>query len=161
MDLVGVLNERVSFGRSIPPQVNALLQEAVASAENFERTCSLLYQAMELSPFQLEVYVALYKFCFYRGHIDEAEKVVMSALAKASEKGRFETDWQFLTPESTDWSEQEGPARVYLYSLKALSFIRLRQGEQKEAEMILKKLKELDPQDSTGASVIMSLAEGL
>ncbi len=161
MQAVGVLNERVSFGRDIPTEINTLLQEAVASAADFNRTRSLLYQAMEIAPFQLEVYIALYKFCFYRGHIDEAEEVVLNALKMASEKGGFATDWEFLTAASTDWSREQGPARVYLYSLKALAFIKLRRGRRESAEKLLQKLKQLDPQDSTGASVIMSLAEGL
>ena len=161
METVGVLNERISFGRSIPADVNALLQEAVASANDYDRTRSLLYQAMELAPLQLEVYVALYKFCFYRGKISEAEQAVHKALNVASAQGGFASDWQRLDSNSADWSMQEGPAHVYLYSLKALSFIKLRRGEQTYAKTILDKLRQLDPQDNAGASVIMSLAEGL
>lgn len=161
MEQVGVLNERISFGRSIPADVNALLQEAVASANDFDRSRSLLYQAMAIAPQQLEVHIALYKFCFYRGKIAEAEMVVHNALKVAAAQGGFVSDWQQLDSNSTDWSAQEGPARAYLYSLKALSFIKLRRGEQACAEQILDKLRQLDPLDNAGASVIMSLAEGL
>ena len=161
MESVGVLNERVSFGRSIPPKVNSLLQEAVASAADFDHARKLLYRAMKLAPFQLEVYVALYKFCFYRGHIDEAEQVALASLKAASEKGGFDEDWDLLTPESADWNIEDGPAHVYLYSLKALAFIRLRKGLKENADSILEKIKQLDPQDMAGASVIMSLADGL
>ena len=103
----------------------------------------------------------LYKFFFYRGYISEAENVVLNALSIASDKGDFEADWNQLTPESADWSIDDGPARVYLYSLKALAFIKLRKGQNDEAEKILDKLGELDPEDRVGSSVIRSLAEGL
>jgi hypothetical protein len=49
----------------------------------------------------------------------------------------------------------------YLYCLKALAFIKLRQNHVIEAELILNHLKHLDPQDLCGASVIMDLATGI
>lgn len=161
MSSLSVLNERVTFGRGIPPEVNALMQEAVASAGNVDRTRELLYKAMEISPFQLEVYIALYKFCFYRGYIEESEQVVLRALEAASTKGGFAADWHMLNVQSAAWDEDDSPAHIYLYSLKALAFINLRLGNQEKAGKILDKIRELDPQDRVGASVIMSLAEGI
>ena len=52
------------------------------------------------------------------------------------------------------------PAHFYLFSLKALSFILLRQGRIAECRMILDKIEELDPGDLIGASVIRAYAEG-
>jgi hypothetical protein len=156
-----VLEERVTFGRDIKPEINACLQEAVACADDFERARELFYRAREMQPDQLEVYIALYKFCFYRGHLDEAEQVALDALQQSAQRGGFSADWLELDNESTDWTVEEGPARVYLYSLKALAFIRLRKGEQGEAREVLAKLQQLDNQDLVGASVIMTLAEAL
>ncbi len=45
---------------------------------------------------------------------------------------------------SADWSNRSGAQRFFLFSLKALAFIRLRQGDSKESERILAKLSELD-----------------
>lgn len=161
MSSMQVLEERVHFGKNIAPEVNACLQEAVACAADFDRARALLYKARDLQPDQLEVYVALYKFCFYRGFLDEAEQVALDALVQSASNGGFEADWTQLTETSTDWTQQEGPARLYLYSLKALSFIRLRQGKHDEARASLAKLKQLDVNDLVGGSVIMELAEAL
>jgi hypothetical protein len=49
----------------------------------------------------------------------------------------------------------------YLYSLKALAFIKLRREQDVEARVILGLMPELDPEDRCGASVIMSLADAL
>jgi hypothetical protein len=45
--------------------------------------------------------------------------------------------------------------------LKALSFIRLRQSDVEGAETILKKLRELDPTDQVGGSVLQELATAM
>lgn len=156
-----IKEERVVFGRDIPSAVNHCLQQAVACADDFDCARTHFYRAMEMQPDQLEVYVALYKFCFYRGHLEEAEQVVMDALEMSSLRGGFTADWQQLDSTSTDWSEHEGPARVYLYSLKALSFIRLRQGQTELAKQVLHKLKQLDEQDLVGSSVVMTMANAL
>jgi hypothetical protein len=110
---------------------------------------------------QLEVYVALYKFCFYRGHLDEAENIALDALKESARCSGFDPDWNKLQAESADWTEEEGPARLYLYSLKALAFISLRQDKRELANRILKKLQQLDTEDRVGGSVIMSLADAL
>lgn len=161
MNSAAVLEERVVFGRNIPFEVNACLQQAVACADDFEGARELFYRARDLRPDQLEVYIALYKFCFYRGHFDEAEQVVMDALQQSASRGCFSADWSQLNEESTDWSVQYGPARVFLYSLKALAFIKLRKGQQQLARQVLAKLQQLDKQDLVGGSVIKTLAEAL
>jgi hypothetical protein len=48
-----------------------------------------------------------------------------------------------------------------LYSLKALAFIKLRQGCTQEAQFVLSQLRCLEPKDLIGASVIMDLAAGV
>ena len=161
MSNIRALEERVVFAREISPEVNACLQQAVAYANDFEKARGYLYQARDLDPDQLEVYIALYKFCFYRGYLDEAEQVALDALETAARRGTFDWQWQNLDTKSTDWTEEEGPARTYLYSLKALGFIRLRLGNIDGAREVLDSLVKLDPDDRVGGSVIMSLAEAV
>jgi tetratricopeptide (TPR) repeat protein len=153
--------DRVMFGVNIPGDINACLQKAVAAYDNSETAESLLWQAQHLDPNQLEVYVALYKFYFYKNRIDEAEGVVFVALKKSAELGNFCADWKQLTTASTDWFSIENPQRLYLYALKALSFIRLRQSNLEGAESILRKLRELDPTDQVGGSVLQQLASAM
>ena len=161
MSNINALEDRVVFAREIKPEVNACLQQAVASANDFEKARAYLYQARDLDPDQLEVYIALYKFCFYRGYLQEAEQVALDALATAARRGEFSFNWLELNEHSTDWSVDDGPARTYLYSLKALGFIRLRLGNMSGAREVLNCLVELDPLDRVGGSVIVSLAEAV
>jgi tetratricopeptide (TPR) repeat protein len=161
MSNISALEDRVVFAREIKPEVNVCLQQAVASAHDFEKARAFLYQARDLDPDQLEVYIALYKFCFYRGYLDEAEEVALDALETAARRGEFDKQWLNLDEGSADWAVDDGPARTYLYSLKALGFIRLRQGNMAGAREVLSSLTRLDPEDRVGGSVIMSLAEAV
>jgi hypothetical protein len=83
------------------------------------------------------------------------------ALDAAARLGGFSVDWATLNADTADWTRHDSPAHFYLFSLKALAFIRLRRGDQAGCEQILEKLRELDRADTVGASVIGSIAAGL
>jgi len=121
---------------------------------------TLLWQAHRQAPDALPVYFSMYKFYFYKRDLDNAELAAGMGLGAAARVGGFAADWRVLQPGSTDWSDYASPAHFYLFTLKALAFIRLRRGAADEASGILAKLAELDPRDSVGASVIRAIAEG-
>jgi hypothetical protein len=83
------------------------------------------------------------------------------ALETAARQGGFPSDFHELTAETVDWNRHDGPQHFYLFSLKALAFIRLRQGDKEAGERILETLRELDKADTVGGSVIGSIAVGL
>lgn len=155
------LEERVCFGNGIPEAVNVLLQRAAAHALDFRASERALLDARRLAPLQLEVLVALYKLYFYRGRTAQAQTVVLDALRGAARAGGFDPDWRVLTPASADWQADAGPPRIYLYSLKALAFIRLRLEDHAGASAVLTVLGRLDPDDRVGAGVIRDLAAAL
>lgn len=161
MQSTHMIEERDVFGRDIVPEINTRIQETVACADDFERARDLFYRAWGMQPDQLEVYIALSKVCFYRGHLEEAKQIVLDTLQQSAQGGGFSTDWLELDNNSTDWTVEKGPAQVYLYSLKALAVIRLRKGELDDAREVLTKLQQLNSQDLVGASVIVTLTEAL
>ena len=154
-------DDRVLFGTNIPSEINVCLQQAVASYADSDTAERLLWQAQRIDPDQLETYVALYKFYFYKNRLEEAQAVVMQSLSKSAELGGFTADWNLLTPASVNWFSLDNPSRLYLYALKALSFIRLRHNDVQGAENILNKLRELDPTDQVGGSVLERLMEAV
>ncbi len=122
---------------------------------------AFLKRALDVDSNCLEAYVWLYKLYFYNRHLGEAEHYARLALSTAAALGHFGYDWRAATPASTDWNQDGGPQRAYLYTLKALAFIRLRQDDLEEGEAVLDKLSELDPDDQVGACVVRQLAERL
>ncbi len=160
MNSVNLRNEDgVIFDRNLAADLNGLLQQAARSYDNPPQAEKLLKQAYELDNQQLAVYFALYKFYAYRNRMSEAEAIVNEGLAMAACQGNFSQDWQSLNYQ-TDWSNPTGAKRFYLYSLKALAFIYLRQDKRDAALQVLAKLQELDPDDAVGGSVVANLATG-
>ncbi len=157
------LEERVLFSPNLPEAVNNLLQAGVlANHADKTRAEQLFKQAQQIDSSCLQTYFALYKFYFYQGRLQEAEREVLAGLEVASVQGGFPGDYQLLALESGKWDMYTSDITLfYLYTLKALAFIKLRRQQEEEAEAILALLRELDPEDRCGASVIMQLAHAL
>jgi hypothetical protein len=157
------LEDRVLFSPNLPEAVNQLLQAGVlANHADKPRAEQLFKQAQALDASCLQTYFALYKFYFYQGRLLEAEREVMAGLEAAALQGGFPSDYRSLAQEPGKWSMYTSEISLfYLYTLKALAFIKLRRDQEQEAEVILALLRELDPEDRCGATVIMQLAQAL
>lgn len=154
--------ERVLFSPNVPLAVNELLQKAVAlSHTNKPEAEKLFQQAKHLDASCLQTYFALYKFYFYQGLLHEAEFEVLAALQESAKQGNFSSDYQRLVLQSDVDMYASEVTLFYLYSLKALAFIKLRQEKEAEARVVLSIIQKLDPEDRVGASVIQSLADAI
>lgn len=161
MNVSPLIDEQVHFGFNLNQEVNAHLQRAAALVGSRAQSIKHLYKALEVRPDQLETLVALYKILFYQGKTEQAEDLVFQALVKSATQGQFSHDWNSLDITSTDWEDPRGPGHFYLYSLKALAFIRLRQEMLRDARQILQALQRIDPEDKIGANVIRDLLAGI
>ncbi|MBL1265669.1 hypothetical protein [Candidatus Methylomicrobium oryzae] len=158
-----VFDERVLFSPGLPKEINRLLQAGVAASRADTAQAEKCFkEAQQLDRSCLSTYFALYKFYFYQGRLKDAEREVICALEEASRQGNFPYEYRRLAKQAFRWDMYAGEAALfYLYTLKALAFIKLRLGQDLEANRILAAIAELDPEDRCGASVIMSLADAL
>ena len=163
MTSLAFIEERVLFSPDIPLEVNNLLQAAVAASpvdQNRAETLFLLAQALDSHC--LQTYFALYKFYFFQKRLVDAERIVLEGLEESAKQGGFPNDYHQLAGNLQEWNLYANESSLfYLYTLKALAFIRLRLGLNLEAQLILSTLQQLDPKDLSGASVIMDLAAGV
>jgi len=146
------------YGGDASPVIAQLLQNAMAAYQHTSRAEAILWSAQAIDPACLPVYFALYKFYFYKFRLPDAEKVALMGLNTAARQGGFPAEWSLLTPSSASWHSAQGAQHFYLFTLKALAFIRLRMGKREQSLAMLDKLRELDPADSVGSSVIRDLA---
>ncbi len=146
------------FGGEAKPVIHRLLLDAAAVYQQTNRAEKILWSAQAMDPSCLPVYFALYKFYFYKARLEDAEKAALTGLKSAAQQGGFSADWMNLSAASAKWESTEGAQHFYLFTLKALAFIRLRLKRREESLAILHKLKELDPKDTVGSSVIRDLA---
>jgi len=121
-----------------------------------------LRHTLDQHPGHLESYVDLCKLYFYSKRLSEAEQVARAALVEAARQGGFGPDWCTLMPDDEAiWRDSHGPQRIYLYMLKALSFIRMRRNDVDGGREILAHLNRLDPDDLVGGSVVEDLASAV
>lgn len=163
MSISGLIDEAVLFSPDIPQPVNELLQAAVIACRTDKlRAEQLFTEAFQLDKACLQTYFALYKFYFYQARLAEAENYVLAGLEEAARQSGFPSDFRCLFQEKSKWDLYANETTMfYLYTLKALAFIKLRQNQIAQGQIILSMMKELDPEDRSGASVIMALAEAL
>ncbi len=148
------------FGGEASPVIAQLLKDAAAAYQQTNRAEAILWSAQAIDPACLPVYFALYKFYFYKFRLEDAEKVALMGLNTAAKLGGFPAEWSRLSFSDANWDSMDGAQHFYLFTLKALAFIRLRMGRRAESLELLVKLLELDPGDSVGSSVIRDLANG-
>ncbi|MFA6163881.1 MAG: hypothetical protein WC685_10675, partial [Methylobacter sp.] len=163
MGSVAFVEERVMFSPNMPAEVNNLLQAAVAASSiDQSRAENLFLQAQTLDSHCLQTYFALYKFYFFQKRLADAERIVIAGLEESARQGSFPSDYHRLARNRKKWNLYANEITLfYLYTLKALAFIKLRQGYNVEAKLVLSHLRQLDPEDLSGASVIMDLAAGV
>lgn len=146
------------FGGDVPPQVKALVDQ-VRTAETPERALALLWTAQVCAPDCPSLYYLLYKFYATQADFEHAEEAALKGLDVATEQAHLPDDWRTVTPQMADFMSP-GPARFWLFTLKALAFIRLRMKDLDSARIYLDKVHELDPQGGSGAGVIEALIKG-
>jgi hypothetical protein len=163
MSSVAFIEERVTFSPNIPTEVNNLLQAAVAASSLDQAEAETLFlQAQTLDSHCLQTYFALYKFYFFQKRLIDAERIVLAGLEEAAKQGGFPSDYRRLVGNLQKWNLYANDSTLfYLYTLKALAFIKLRLGFTLDAQLVLSHLQQLDPEDLSGASVIMDLATGV
>lgn len=145
------------FGGDVTPAARRMLDRiATAPVSEVE---SLLWTAQATSPECLPVYYLLYKFHASKRQFDLAERAARAGLSQAARQAGLPGDWQSVEPGAGDFGNT-GPARFWLFTLKALSFILLRQQRPDEAAAALAKIRLLHADAGLGDDVIAALLDG-
>lgn len=145
------------FGGPVSPVARALLRRAGAAAP--EARGALLWTAQALEPGSLAIYYALYKYHSWRREFALAERAARRGLAEAARVAGLPEDWSAVVPDMRrDW-HAAGPARFWLFTLKALAFICLRDGRREEAARCLRVLQRVAPDARIGDDVIAALLD--
>jgi hypothetical protein len=142
------------FGGAVPPAVRDLLHRAAGAAP--EERATLMWTAQALAPRCLATYYALYKHHTGRREFDLAERAAFRGLAEAALQAGLPNDWRQVTAAGVDFLA-DGPARFWLFTLKALAFIHLRSGRPQAAREFLAHIDAIGPEARIGHDVTAEL----
>jgi hypothetical protein len=143
------------FGGDVSPEVRELVLEA--SRAPADERGPLFWTAQALAPEQLALYYLLYKHHAQRREFEQAERAARIGLVQAARAAGLPEDWRDVTAASAASFQGDGPARFWLFTLKALAFIHLRSGRAEEAREFLDKIERVDPQANIGGDVIQAM----
>ncbi|MEK8033401.1 hypothetical protein AACH06_21490 [Ideonella sp. DXS29W] len=148
------------FGGDVPATVRQILHRA-AQAPRTE-VGSLLWTAQLVAPDGLPVYYALYKHHASQREWTWAERAARRGLVEAARQAGLPADeWQVQPGHPAATFRDNGPARFWLFTLKALAFLALRQQRLSEARELLAHIQRLDPEARIGDDVIASLLRSM
>lgn len=106
------------------------------------------------------MYYALYKHHAGRREFEQAERAARRGLHEAALQAGLAADWRQVSagdlPVGVDFSGN-GPARFWLFTLKALAFIALRSQRPAEARELLAQISRLDSGARIGNEVIAAM----
>lgn len=146
------------FGGAVPPSVHRLLHEAAQAPRS--EVAALLWTAQALAPSCLPIYYALYKHHAGLREFEQAERAAQRGLLEAAQQAGLGEDWRQVSraslPADVDFA-RNGPARFWLFTLKALAFIALRSQRPETARELLTQLARLDVDARIGDDVIATL----
>ncbi|GAB6051988.1 hypothetical protein JCM17960_08080 [Magnetospira thiophila] len=159
MDLLDFEGQDLCFDDPSVPEVEALILRAADLYPSDEAEV-LLKQAHQMAPRDLSVFVALYRYYYYRHHYDAAFSLAEKLLRVTAGQLNLPTDWRALTPRDIAvlLGGRQTLLRFHLLALKGSGYLLLRLGRFKEALERLDKIKELDDADRLGAAALAATA---
>lgn len=146
--------ESACLGGALPPEVAENLQRAAALYHLDTVAEDYLAQAYARAPEHPAVYIALYRFYFYKNRLSDALLVAQRCLAKTANDLGLPADWREVAPHHAAFSSYAAAPRFYLFTLKGCAYLSMRLGNMGEGGALLAKLIELDPADRLGGSVL-------
>ncbi|MEM5433276.1 conserved hypothetical protein (plasmid) [Cupriavidus taiwanensis] len=154
MNLITDIELAEFFGSTAtPPAIQLINTIPEGGNDNAE---VILWTTVLSFPTCLPPYYMLYKLQASRGELRKAQEVADKALVAAARQASINIDWRAVWPGDADFTIS-GPARFWLFTLKAQALFSIRLGEHAMALQLMNKLRWLDPNNSIGLDIVDSL----
>lgn len=152
------LNDAV-LGGHLPPAAQTALQRAGQAWHDDVEAEHWLDLATACAPEHPAVFIARYRFYFYKHRLTQALAVAERTLHHAAQRLGIAVDWRMANSADViaalaSADEYEPLPRFYLFTLKAQAYLMLRLGRFDEARALLGWLARLDPADKLGSRLL-------
>lgn len=161
MDFLDFDGQDLYFDQLMSDEVEMLLRQAALHYGKMEAELSLL-KAYFLSPENLTVHVALYRYYFYQHRLTDAIRVAAKTLRTASVALDLPEDWRAIDKDNLGIGAMKsmGMVRYYFLALKAAGYLNIRVGNEAEGIAMLQKVAALDTADRLGAAAVLEVVIG-
>lgn len=150
------------LGAGIPAEAERHLREAGRAFAQDDIAEWHLNEARQIAPDHAAILIALYRYFFYKGRLNEALEIARTCLIKAAvDMGlapQLIDDWRQVTAKDAVFDSYDAVLpRFYLFTLKGYAYLQMRLGNFAEGREAVLKLLELDPSDKIGAMVLLDV----
>ncbi len=158
MDLLDFEAHDLYYQQEDSAEVQQLIRQAGSDYQHGAAELPLL-QAFLRAPDSFNVLVSLNRFYYYQHRLAEALLISERALELIRIRLQFPLDWRLLQLEhiSNAPKEQLSWIRMYLFTLKSIGFLKMRQHQLEPSKTIFEKLVALDSEDRIGAHALLAL----
>lgn len=148
------------FEEELSGEVTQLL-DAAAESYGEDGSEMLLLRAFLRAPESLTVLVALYRYYFYQHRLNDALEVADRAMRESGWRLALPSGWAELVADDFDRlaAGNVTMSRFYLFALKGAGYMNMRVGRLELGTAMLRKVRELDPEDRLGASVLLDVVD--
>jgi tetratricopeptide (TPR) repeat protein len=150
------------FGAGLPPEAERHLREAALTYHLGDIAEQHLFEARRIAPTHVAVLIGLYRFYFYKNRLEETLEIARSCLTRAAIDNSLPLDWREVRKGDANFASYDAVLpRFFMFVLKGYAYLQLRLGEYAEGREAANKLLELDPTDKVGATLLISVLDGM
>jgi hypothetical protein len=150
------------FGGDAPAEIRQQIEAAKLAPR--DQICDQLWAIQARAPNCLPIYYLLYKLHAGRREFAQAECAALIGLDRAAAQCGLPVEADLISASALPTPNADfnanGPARFWLFTLKALAFIRMRSGRLHEARELIEWIGRCDPSHGVGSDVTAALLAG-
>lgn len=147
------------LGHGLPAEAEAALHEAGLHRADPPRAMAALMRARALAPEHPAVLIALYRDHFYGHRLGPARDVARKALHAGASALGLPPYWRDVPRMPLAGARFDPGVRFYLFALKGYAYLSLRLHDDTEARDALALLRQLDPDDCVGGSLLEAVRQ--
>ena len=144
----------------LAPEAACELVRADRAYQDPARAEARLRRALAVAPERIEVWVALYRFYFYSGELEQALPWAERCIQRTARELGLPSAWQDIAADGRDFSDYDAvKPRFFLFALKAWGYLQMRLGNVEQGRTAAMKLLELDARDRVGARLLIEVLD--
>jgi tetratricopeptide (TPR) repeat protein len=140
----------------VPEDIKKLLILAAQTWENTAESEKYMQAALAKNAEHTDVYVAAYRFFYYKNNYSLALQTTTQLLAKIREIEKLPDDWEQLKPILVS-RQQDPKIRLYLNAYAASGLVLAKLGQIDSAKEISARVKEIDEKNDFGAGILWDI----
>jgi tetratricopeptide (TPR) repeat protein len=140
----------------VSPEIKQLLLSASKNWDNTDESERYIHQALAESGDDLTVWIAAYRYFFYKNNLPMALQVVRTVVDRLKESEQLPQDWEQIKSIVIKKKEDES-IRLFLSAYAAMGLVLARLGDTDSAKEIASRIKEIDDKNEFGGSTVWNI----